>query len=169
MDLSRSALDATLMVWGQARATFNSMPPSTFLPATAWARLAVESSAEAADAAAWLALNDAINAYDDAHEAPGTRGARLLGLSLQLEIVSAALAATMTVLPAETTSHLEQALELVRPAAAWAASGAQSGELGPSKELERRINDLFDSWPVVSVLPTLDPRPLDILELSEQN
>jgi hypothetical protein len=26
------------------------------------------------------------------------------------------------------------------------------------------MNELFDRWPVVSVLPTLDPRPLDLVD-----
>jgi hypothetical protein len=36
--------------------------------------------------------------------------------------------------------------------------------IGPSAALEQTINEPFDSWPVVSLLPTLDPRPLDLVE-----
>jgi hypothetical protein len=167
MDLSRWALDATFVVWQQARASFEAMPLSTFLPANAWVRLAVELPDQAALAAAWLGLNDAVQAYDEAHEDSGSWKFRIAELALRLDLVEAALAATLAVLPPAAGAPLEKALDLVVPAADWASSASKGGTPGPSAALEERIRTVHDLGPVPSVLSTVDPRSLDFVERSQ--
>jgi hypothetical protein len=154
MDLSRWALDATFVVWQQARASFRAMPESTFLPANAWARLAVELPDQAALAAAWLGLNDAVHAYDEAYESTATFPSRIAVLAVRLDLVGAALAGTLVVLPPAAGAPLQRVIDLVVPAVRWAASASNGGTPGPSAELEERIMTLHDTWPAASVLPT---------------
>jgi hypothetical protein len=169
MELPRGALEATYLVWREARARFSQMPLSTFLPANAAARLAVESPGDAATSVAWLAVNDAVHGYLDAYEwrergASVPQVVSLLGA--RLDIVAAATAVSAAVLPTSSIAALDRVLELVVPAVEWTFR-ALHGEMGPSEQLERSIRDLLDSLPIASVLPTLDPRPLSELEDDE--
>lgn len=170
MDVERHVLEANWVVWCQARATMEAMPQSAFLPANAWTRLAVELPGEAARAAAWLALNDAIDACNEseAHDHPAGPPAdaqairrRAARLTLRLDVVVAAVGATLTVLPASDNQPLEEVLAVVEPAAHWAASAAVGQTPGPLAAYIDRMNELFDASPAVPVLPTLDPTPLD--------
>jgi hypothetical protein len=96
IDLQRHMLEANWSVWRHARTTLAVMPQSTFLPANAWARLAVELPGTAATAAAFLALNDAVDACDQAEAADHPAGPmvnaagvqrRAAGLAVRLEVV----------------------------------------------------------------------------------
>jgi hypothetical protein len=162
LDLNRAALDATFVVWQQARLGFDTMPASTFLPAGAWARLAVELPDESARATAWLAVNDALHAYDEAHEPTSTtaREARATRLAARLGLIASAMAATMTVLPSVSTEPLREVLQLTDDAAHWAASLAMGRTPGPSSAIEERIRFLHESLPTPAAFPTVDPRPL---------
>jgi len=162
LDLNRAALDATFVVWQQARLGFDTMPTSTFLPAGAWARLAVELPDESARATAWLAVNDALHAYDEAHEPTSTtaREARATRLAARLGLIASAMAATMTVLPSVSTEPLREILQLTDDAAHWAASLAMGRTPGPSSAIEERIRFLHESLPIPAAFPTVDPRPL---------
>jgi hypothetical protein len=164
-DLSRQALDATFVVWTQARACFAAMPLSTFLPANVDARLQVELPDEAALAAAWLAVNDAVHAYNEAHDGPGSKQVRAAELALRLDLIGAALAATIAILPPQSVDPLREALDLALAAATWAGSAARSGLSGPSASLEMQFRALHERWPVPAVMPTVDNRPLDALEV----
>lgn len=167
VDLSRWALDATFVVWRQARASFRIMPQSTFLPANAWARLAVQLPDQAALATAWLGLNDAVHAYDEAYEETASWPVRVAMLALRLDLVGAALAATLAVLPQPAGPPLQKVIDLVVPASRWADSASKGGTPGPSAMLEERIAALHSAWPAATVLPTLDPRPLRFLDATE--
>lgn len=71
----------------------------------------------AALASAWLALNDAVLAYIEAEETPGRMEDRLPPLIDRLDLVTAAVAATMAVLPPEAGDPLAQVVGLtLRPA-----------------------------------------------------
>jgi hypothetical protein len=140
------------------------MPGSTFLPALAWARLAIELPDESALATAWLAINDAAHAYEQAQEGFERRIEKAARLVPRLELVATAAAATMAVLPPPAGAPLREVLNLSTAAAQWAASIAHGGPPGPSASLERRIMDLHHAWPVPAVLPTLDDRPLDVMD-----
>lgn len=164
MDLSRVALDATFIVWREAVITFTLMPLSTFLPANMWSRLAVEVPDQAAQAVAWLAVNDALHAYLDAQEASGRLDKRVGPLVARLQLISTAVAATMATLPLQAVGPLTEVLDTVRAAASANLAAAHGLSAAPAAYLERRIHDLYDSWPVAAVLPTVDPRPLDQID-----
>lgn len=168
-DLSRQALDATFVVWTQARACFAAMPLSTFLPANADARLQVELPDEAALAAAWLAVNDAVHAYNEAHNNPGAQQVRVAKLALRLDLVGAALAATIAILPPQSVDPLREALDLALAAATRAGSVARADSPCPSASFEMQFRTLHERWPVPAVMPTVDSRPLAALEAKESS
>ncbi|MFC7595912.1 hypothetical protein ACFQU3_11375 [Terrabacter sp. GCM10028922] len=64
--LPRRALDLTLPVWNLAQATFDMMPFTAFLPANFVARSARETPTAAVRAIAWIAADDALDAYNGA-------------------------------------------------------------------------------------------------------
>jgi hypothetical protein len=164
MDLTRPALDATFFVWREARLKFSAMPMSTFLPANAWARLAVELPDQAAQSVAWLAINDAVHAYLDAEEAKGALLDRVRPLISRLQLIGTSLVATISTLPQSAVGPLEEVLELVIPAVTWNESAARGLSTAPAARLEGQIRHLYESWPAVAVLPTVDARPLDQVE-----
>jgi hypothetical protein len=161
MDLPREALDANFLVWREARARFRVMPGSTFLPSNAAARLAVESPGQAARAVTWLALNDAIHAYLDAVESSGPTRHRISLLAARLQLAVISLATTAPTLPEAALAPLYEALDLLVPAASWAASAARGLASGPSSLLQERIKQFYDRLPAVALLPTVDPTPID--------
>src|SRR5262249_47918336 len=95
IELSRSVLDATFVVWCEAIMNLSEMPQSTCLPANMWARLAVEVPDQAARAVAWLAINDALHAYLDTQEASGSLLQRVAPLVARLHLIGTAVAATI--------------------------------------------------------------------------
>jgi hypothetical protein len=161
MDLPRSALDANFLVWKEAFIRFRVMPGTTFLVANAAARLAVESPAQAARAITWLALNDVMHAYIDMEETTGPIRGRFAQLAARLELAVISLSTTAPTLPAITVSHLYRALDLLVPAASWAAAAGRDLSPGPSGRLQRDIEQLYDELPVVALLPTIDPIPIE--------
>jgi len=164
MDLTRTALDATFFVWREARLKFSAMPMSTFLPANAWARLAVELPDRAAKSVAWLAINDAVAAYIDAEETQGELLDRIRPLTARLQLIGTSVAATISTFPQSAVGPLEEVLELVIPAVTWNESAARGLNAAPAARLEEQIRRLYESWPAVAVLPTVDARPLDQVE-----
>lgn len=160
MDLPRNSLDATFAVWKEARGRFAVMPGSTFLPVNAAARLTVEDPAKAGQALAWLALNDVVHAYIDAEEDPTRTLDWLARLAARLQIAVTSLATTALTVPDAALSPLHDALDLLAPAASWAASAACGGSPGPSRGLQVSIEQLYERLPVAALLPTVDPRPL---------
>ena len=167
MDLGRQPLDTCFMVWKEAIVSFSAMPMSTFLPANAWARLAVELPDRAMQAVAWLALNNARHAYLDAQEQHGPLSERVAMLNSRLHLIGTALAATLTTLPIEMVGPLEEVLELVTAAASWNLPATIGLSRRPAADLEIRIRDLYMSYPVPAILPTVDARPLDRVEQIE--
>lgn len=163
MDLSRAPLDATFVVWREAAARFPYMPLSAFMPANTWARLAVELPDAAARASAWHGLNDAVHAYNEAMDAPGPLDERRGPLVDRLDVITTAVAATISTLPAEAVGPLIEVLELTRSAATATASAMRGLGGRRAAQLEEQIRDLYESWPSASVLPTVDPRPLDMI------
>lgn len=163
MDLSRAPLDATFVVWWEAAGRFPSMPLSTFMPANTWARLAVELPDAAALASAWHAVNDAVHAYNEAHEATGSWEQKLSPLIDRLDLVTTAVAATLTTLPQQSAAPLLQVIELTRRAAAATSAVLRGFSTNEAARLENDICDLYESWPSAAVLPTVDPTPLDLI------
>lgn len=162
IELPRDVVDATNVVWSLALKSLREMPLSTFLPSNAVSRLKVETPARAAAATSWLALNDAVHAYNDAHEASGTREERAAALAARLDVVATALAMTATVLPSEAVKPLERARALVTRGKEWADCLVR-GETPDSlrSSAESRLRRLLNSRGSPSVLPTLDPRSMN--------
>jgi len=160
MDLPRAALDANYLVWKEAAARFRLMPGTTFLVVNAAARLAVESPAQAAYAVTWLALNDVFHAYIDCYEATGPVRERIARLATRLDLAVVSLSTTAPTLPATALDSIYRALDLLVPAASWAASTAHGLSSGPSSRLQRQITQLYDDLPPVALLPTIDPTPI---------
>jgi hypothetical protein len=138
-----------------------------FLPANAWARLAVELPDQAMRAVAWLALNDARHAYLDAIENVGSLTGRIALLNSRLHLIGSALAATITTLPIEIVEPLTEVLDLVIAAESRNLPAAIGLSRKPAHDLEIRITELYMSYPVPAVLPTIDARPLDVMEVED--
>ena len=88
-------------------------------------------------------------------------------LSSRLHLIGTALAATLTTLPIEMVGPLEEVLELVTGAASWNLPATIGLSRRPAADLEIRIRDLYMSYPVPAILPTVDARPLDRVEQIE--
>lgn len=163
MDLPRAPLDASFVVWREAATRFTAMPLSVFMPANTWARLKVEPPHAAARASAWHALNDAVLAYEEAHEDAGLVNERLSALVDRLNLITTAISATMATLPAEAVAPLADVLQLTSSAAAATAAAERGLSGAPAAEMENRIRYVYGLLPSASVLPTVDPRPLDLI------
>jgi hypothetical protein len=170
IDVQRNVLEANWLVWKQARSTIEAMPQSAFLPANTWTRLAVEPPADAVQAAAWLAVNDAVDACDESEALDNGAGSptdveairrRAARLAVRLDIVVSAIAATLTILPQGENAPLETVLAVAEPAARWAGATASGMIRGPLPIYIDRLHVLHATWPAAPVLPTLDPTPLD--------
>lgn len=150
VDLSREVIGIAATVWEKAVALFRPLPLCTFLPANAANRLAVETPDAAASAIAWMALNDAAHAFNEAYE--GLGGARKIArLTARLELVASAIEATCMVLPAVATTPLSQAADLVSKATEAIAS-RNTALLAAA---ERSIRSQLDASPMPPPLPTL--------------
>ena len=161
MDLTRDYLDATFVVWRYAREHFDEMPVSTFLPANACARLAVEDFYVAMRSVIWLALNDAAHAYDDAHEMMGSFQDSLLRLVSRLQLVELALRTTAAVLPRTLAVDLDISTRVVTDAIGVTREVSSGDSLAGAAMCEARLRGILQSLPAASVLPTVDQRPLD--------
>ncbi|MBJ7330128.1 MAG: hypothetical protein JHC95_09545 [Solirubrobacteraceae bacterium] len=156
IDISAEVLRANFEVLHLAGLTFqDQLPQVTFLPILAHARLAVEAVPTAARAVAWMALNDAQHAINDAGVSP--LAARRL--ARHLELVAVAATVSSRVLP--QGDHLEP-VDRAANIARTTAEGVTDGITGVVRNvmLDRvlRIRDRLG--PAPAVLPTLDPSPL---------
>ena len=97
--VSADALDLTMPIWEYAVSTLDRMPFSTFLPANLAARRTSEDLPTAIRSIAWIAVDDALDAFNGSpdHWDPETRAvllARLLVVELAVEQVARALDST---------------------------------------------------------------------------
>jgi len=162
MDLAREPLDATFGVWLQAFRDFQVMPSSTFLPANIAARLAVEAPQIAVRAAAWLALDDALDAYLEAGVTTSAPMSKAIGpLICRLNLITTALAATIATLSQHNVRPLEEARELVKTAGESALLPARGLNVAVALQMPVEIRNRRDRYPVPALLPTVDARPLD--------
>ncbi|WP_229918970.1 hypothetical protein [Streptomyces griseoluteus] len=161
-DIDRSPLEKNWDVWLQARSRFSEMPLSTFLPANAAVRMAVESPTEAIRAVTWLALNDAMHACADAVMVSRDRR-RFKRLwphfQARLELIthSVTVANEIVGVDDEAATAAQEllkrvALEVNKPAKDIVVSLIA----GLGNTIERRWKELGP----VPVLPTLDKTPL---------
>ncbi|MEU5993854.1 hypothetical protein ABZ806_33195 [Spirillospora sp. NPDC047418] len=163
MDIGRPELDATYDVWCYTRNRFDEMPPSVFLGVLTSARLAVETPAVAARAAAWLALNDIIHALDEAREAsPGLpAGDSIPILVSRLSIVAGGIYAARTILTADTAAPLLRGERLVTAMIETVNSTDPPAMRADRLDaLEDTVEQLRSRWPTPAILPTVDLSPL---------
>ena len=102
-------------------------------------------------------------AYNEALDTPGPLDQRLPPLVDRLDLVSTAVAATMATLPTHAVGPLADVLKLTRAAANATALVVRGFSAVRAAHLEQRIRDVYESWPSASVLPTVDPRPLEVV------
>jgi hypothetical protein len=162
-DIDRAPLQENWRVWMKARDRFSEMPLSAFLPANAAVRLAVEQPVQASRAITWMALNDVLHALADvAEKRNDRRGARRQWPQMQAHIELAHLALGLAnEIIGETADDAKSAQEVLRKIAREIAK--------PKRQLvhvfmDGLVRDLQKRWGElgpVSILPTLDPAPLD--------
>jgi hypothetical protein len=159
-EVSRSALDATFIVWMRARGLFDAMPMTAFLPANTYARLLVESPEVAVKAVAWQSVNGVLHAYEDLQgtEPPSQRKAYL---EKHFYVTVAALGYTMPLMPQDSIQLLRDVLKLIDDAWEEEQKGPRDRVEILARNAERRIRKLHRALPIPSILPTLDPRPLE--------
>lgn len=158
IDLPSSVLRANWPIFERAARWFSEIPQETFLPCLTWARLEVELPGVALRAAAWLALNDLQHAIE---EAEARAVVDIQWFERRVENVVDACLATLAVMPSAEAQPLQVAVELAQ-SIRFALVG-----MGHSRPLEVLISDVLrerDRLPIPAVMPTIDPRPLTLLE-----
>lgn len=150
IDLSREAIEIADTVWCEAVRSFRPLPLCTFLPANAANRLAVETPDSAAVAVAWLALNDAAHAFNEAYDGWGGER-RVARLAARLELVEHAIDAARAVLPVAATTPLSHAADLVSNATLAIASRSTTA----LDAAEDSITAYLQASAMPSPLPTL--------------
>ena len=144
----------------QHAGVFDAIPVVTFLPCDTWARLSVQLPGPALRAAAWIALNDAQHAIEEAEEV-GPSGIRTF--AAWIDVGASATASTLRTLPVADAKPLEVAHRLLSDLAD-AAHGMGVDRLPQLVQQVKRERDMLI---VPAPLPTLDSRPLDVLEAQE--
>ncbi|AIR99092.1 hypothetical protein SGLAU_15545 [Streptomyces glaucescens] len=161
-DIDRSHLQRNWHVWLLARSRFNEMPLSTFLPANAAVRLAVESPTEAVRAVTWLALNDAMHVFQDAAEVSHDRRRfkRLWPhLQARLELISYSITVANEIVGADD-EEATAAQELLKKVAVEVAKPVKDVVVSFVVSLGRMIERHWRQLGPVPILPTLDKTPL---------
>ncbi|WP_133161220.1 hypothetical protein [Microterricola pindariensis] len=158
--VSAEALDATMPVWEFAVSSIDQMPLSTFLPANFDARRRIEPGSVAARSAAWIAVDDSVDALDGSPAIWGPSAVTLL--DVRLRIVEMAIDQTMRQVELPN-SRLESVGSSVKALRAWLAQSPEpnrkSFESHPALQLLRHQ---WERWGPVSRHPLVadDQRPL---------
>lgn len=161
IELDRSALDVIFPLWLAGQRWFTALPVSVFIPALVALRVPTETEEEAIKAGIWFALNDAVHAYEAAHESSDHPRFRLLRLSRSLSLAAESLKVTAGIFWNQKEALLGEPYRVMSRASRYAGSAARGGELGPSIALESTIWELHSAQTVPSVLPTIDTVPLE--------
>jgi hypothetical protein len=163
IDVPRPVLDATFVLYQRALSSFQAMPPATFMPTLAWARLEVEPPEQSAAAAAWLLANETVNLLAETltEAARGSRSARR-ELWLHLDLLASSAVTTFAVLPDGSARAQDPLLDVLRDAVQLAHRLAD-GDSTVAAQLAlilQLLGEELERTSAVAVLPTLDPRPL---------
>lgn len=154
ISLDRATLDATYLVWQEAVKRFDVMPLSTFLPANYEARSAFESPMRAARAAAWIALDDALDAYNRLLPTPSAK--ELAWFGDRLSLVAGSTAAALTIVPAPTSTPLIIVHNLAESCALLVGAAQHSAMSGKQlSDLLDEMSTLHELWGPVARLPTV--------------
>lgn len=161
IDIGSEAVRATAWLWDRARRHFSSIPPATFLPLIAAARLAAEEPDEAASAIAWLALADALSALEDPLAYSYPTAEPLAEAIAWLTLVHAALSlATPGVGHVSSGTAVSKTSDVLSATLNDLRSFAVSPTAPELTRMAQRIEAVRCDLRAPSVLPTYDPRPL---------
>ncbi len=160
----RNVLDAILPLWLPAQSWFSKMPTSVFAPVLCVARQSYEDWRRARDSTVWLALNDALHAFDllytprasplfDPQRASPRE--RILSSARLLELSSRSLQICMRFLPSNAQGVRGNPVGLIAEAASQMRKALASGEPGQLESLEARISKQRDEYAVPAILPPL--------------
>lgn len=142
--VSSAALRATMPIWEQAISSLDRMPFATFLPANLDARRRVETESAAIRSAAWIAIDDVLDAIDGGPETWNDPVLQML--ATRLGVVETALGQLAKFLGnpgprlgsvAESVGELHRWLARTRPSDSRAAERS---------ETLRRLRAQWDSW-----------------------
>lgn len=163
IDVPRQVLDATYVLYEQAFESFTAMPPSTFMPTLAWARLEVEPPEESAASSAWLLTNEAVKLLEERFKdaAGGSVEARRK-LWLHLDLLASSAITTFATLPEGSARDHDALLSTLRDCAQLARrlAGGDGASAAGIWKIWDQLGDELDLENPVPVLPTLDPTPL---------
>lgn len=112
ISVDADALDSTLRVWSEARASFNKMPFATFLPANLAARSQVEVQAVAVRSISWIAVDDLLSAIDGSAGILEASAIELM--SKRVHLVETALLECMSSIPDQHQTRPRVVLEAGR-------------------------------------------------------
>ena len=167
LDLPRECLAAAGPVWFWARTRFEQMPPSTFLSVLTEARLSVESTTQAVDAAVWMAVNDVQNDAERRLEAgiysPASRRAfidRARGAGIALDATATRLMSLG--LSANNAERLRTARQVLESTAR--TIGRDRMRPLSARELDAivsRLDRIRTARSAPAAVPTLDSTPID--------
>jgi hypothetical protein len=164
--VSADALSATMPIWEQAIASLDRMPFATFLPANFDARRQIESERIAIRSAAWIAIDDILDAIDGVSEVWDEGIIQLLAAQIGIVQVALAQLTEFVNMPGsrlksvgESTEDLRRCLADTHPVS-WSAV--------QHIDALRRLRVQWEAWGPVSRHPLvaeslsdlqLDPRP----------
>jgi hypothetical protein len=154
IEVDAVALDATYTVWLHAREVFDTMPLSTYLPANLNARLRHEPEQTAAQAAAWIATDCALDAIDGLPSI--WRAEHLWLVNARVEHARLALRQTIPI--------IEQHRDLVAAADLLEAVQDELGTILPFARADQvdlrapiiRLRALWTAWGPVPRMPRVD-------------
>lgn len=154
VDVDGDALDRTMPVWSEARrhfvsGLFDSLPLSTFLPANHNARTRHESGSKATQAAAWIALDDLLDAINSPPRGHPDR--RLDQLAARFRL--AALALEAIDIPESRKVRAARAAIQDLCTEAELAQHRNDRRFNDGSEAVRRVRDLWSAWGPVSRMP----------------
>jgi hypothetical protein len=153
IEVARYPLQETYRLWWLARPWFSVMPMSVFLAVNTAARLKIEPAEDAARAAAWLALNDAILALDLPTDVETTGSGEFVELGRRCRVAAEGARLSVRLTGNSGASVLHKVVRLLEQAAA----AAQSGNPPRIRKCYDRLFALFDTLEPVPVLPSLEP------------
>lgn len=168
--VTRSTLRAVLPLWTDALGRTQKMPPAVFLPVLTESRLQIEPPAVAAHAVARLALNEALHCLDALpalRVADSSAAQLLLECGLALRLVASAFLLAIELTGEDLDQVIVRAQRAVEGAAVYALAVVDEVDVDGGREalarlarLELRIRGLWERFPPVAPLPTLDLTPL---------
>lgn len=161
--VSANALSATMPVWEQAISSLDRMPFATFLPANLDVRRRIETESAAIRSAAWIAIDDVLDAFDGSPEIWDEPVAQML--AARLGVVETALVQVAVLLDnpgprlgsvTESVGELHRWLVCARP---------RNPSTAARNEVLRRLRVQWERWGPVPRHPlVLETREISIPE-----